>query len=379
MASTPSKLAVDSSRLAELSQQRWSTQQAQDWYAQQAWPCGCNFLPSTAVNFIAMWQAASFDLPTLKRELAWAQQVGFNTLRTNLPYTVWQADPTGLKQRMQTFLSVAARHQLSVVFCLFDDCGFSGEEPNNQQQPEPVAGVHNSRAMASPGRKALLQSSNWLKLQAYVQDIIHSFAHDSRILFWDLYNEPGNAMIFDSQGQHEFDHALEAASLNLLLDTFAWARACQPSQPLSTGGWHVPLPWVSDDTHYFEHSIDQTAFALSDIINFHAYLPRSAVQHCLNLISTYERPVMCTEWMARSIGSRIEEQLPLFQAHKVGSWQWGLVKGRTQTHIPWPAVKLSLADYQENTSEWFHDLLHDDGRPYAATEVALIQQLRQAS
>jgi len=55
----------------------WTAEQANEWYAGQPWLCGPNFLPSTAVNSTDMWQAESFDLETIDRELGWAEEIGF--------------------------------------------------------------------------------------------------------------------------------------------------------------------------------------------------------------------------------------------------------------------------------------------------------------
>ncbi len=83
---------------------QWSPETARKWYSRQPWLIGCNFLPSTAVNDIEMWQAETFDPATIDRELGWAQQLGFNTVRGFLSYVVWKADPAGLKQRFAQFI-----------------------------------------------------------------------------------------------------------------------------------------------------------------------------------------------------------------------------------------------------------------------------------
>ena len=37
---------------------KWTADnKAKDWYRAQPWLVGCNFLPSTAVNQLEMWQA----------------------------------------------------------------------------------------------------------------------------------------------------------------------------------------------------------------------------------------------------------------------------------------------------------------------------------
>lgn len=60
---------------------RWSVQKARQWYRQQPWIIGCNYIPRTAINPIEMWQQATFDPQTIDQELDWAQNIGFNTVR----------------------------------------------------------------------------------------------------------------------------------------------------------------------------------------------------------------------------------------------------------------------------------------------------------
>ena len=59
----------------------WSEKKAQDWYNDQPWLVGCNYLPSTACNQLEMWQEDTFDPETIDRELQWASEIGFNIVR----------------------------------------------------------------------------------------------------------------------------------------------------------------------------------------------------------------------------------------------------------------------------------------------------------
>jgi len=361
-------------RLEEL---RWPSERVQNWYDSLPWLCGFNYLPSYAVNFIDMWSSERFDSNRIETELSWAAQIGFNTLRTNIPFTLWRDDPRALLERIDQLLAIAHSNSIAVVLCLFDDCGFSGHAPVTGAQGSPIPGVHNSRAIASPGREAVIDRSCWPELFEYTRKLITAFGQDPRVLFWDLYNEPGNLMIFSEDGQAESDSKLEPASLELMLSVVECARSVQPNQPLCVGAWHVPMPWEKENQTFFDHPIDKAAFAVSDLINFHCYQTREMVEKALEIVKAHKRPVICTEWMARTVGSRITEQLPLFCQNRVGTWQWGLVNGKTQTHIPWPAVKLMLDHYDEQESEWFHDLLYPDGAPYCVEEVELIKRLTQ--
>jgi hypothetical protein len=79
-------------------QQRWTEAQANDWYAKQPWPVGADFLPSTAINELEMWQADTFDEATIDRELGWAEGAGMNTMRVFLHNLLWEQDAKGFQQ-----------------------------------------------------------------------------------------------------------------------------------------------------------------------------------------------------------------------------------------------------------------------------------------
>ncbi len=354
---------------------KWTKTKAWQWYDNLPWLCGFNYLPRTAVNWTEMWQKETFDLQTIEQELAWAREIGYNTLRTNLPFIVWQDDRDGLWERLDQFLNAAYKNNLLAMISPLDDCGFSGDHPYLGPQKPATSGVHNSQAAASPGRNVVMDKRQWPGVESYVRDIIATFRDDARIFVWDLYNEPGNYSIFKADGEYNFDPELENFSYDLMLDVFEWIREINPVQPLTVGGWHVPQHWVEDDTNVHTHFIDLKAFELSDIITFHAYCSSQRLKSIIQNLRKYDRPVLCTEWLARHVGSRIEDQLPIFHQEKIGCYQWGLVNGKTQTHIPWPDILNKLSDYSVNSGEWFHDVLHSDGRAYSEIEIATIKQL----
>jgi hypothetical protein len=354
---------------------KWSKEKAWQWYNQLPWLCGFNYIPRSAVNWTEMWQAETFDLSTIKQELGWARDVGFNTLRTNLPFIVWQNDRDGLWKRLDSFLDVAMENNLATMLCPLDDCGFSGDHPYLGSQKSPTPGLHNSQAAASPGRNVVMDRNQWSQIEAYVKDIVATFKDDPRILVWDLYNEPGNNMIFKPDGEQSFDPALAQFSYELMLNVFEWAREIDPVQPLTIGGWHIPVYWIEDHDNLHSHAIDEKAFELSDIITFHAYCQPERLYRIVRNLKSYDRPMLCTEWMARHTGSRIQNQLPIFHQENIGCYQWGLVKGKTQTHIPWPGILAHLANYSATSSEWFHDVFEPNGTPYSEKEVVLIKEL----
>lgn len=353
--------------------ERWTAAEATAWWEARPWVCGFNFLPSTAVNFLEMWQADTFDPSRIETELGWAAEIGFNAFRINLHPLVWEEDRDGFLERLDWTMGVAARLGIDTVPCLFDDCGFGGAEPRPGPQPDPIPGVHNSRAVASPGRARVMDRAGWPVLEAYLRDIVGSFRNDPRVLFWDLYNEPGNRMIFRAGGFAEYESGLAPHSKALMEASFAWARDEGPEQPLTVAAWTTPLPGT--DLPPYQTEIDRAALDLSDITSFHAYWAAAHVARFIDHLAALGRPMICTEWMARAVDSRIADQLKLFHDRGVGCFQWGFVKGRTQTHLPWPADLVRAHGGIATRDTWFHDVLHEDGRPYDPQEIETIRAL----
>src|SRR6478672_1167616 len=85
---------------------RWTSKRAQSWYDSQPWLIGANFVPSTAINQLEMWQAETFDPATIDKELAKAEWLGMRTARVFLHDLVWKKDAAGFKQRLDRFLAI---------------------------------------------------------------------------------------------------------------------------------------------------------------------------------------------------------------------------------------------------------------------------------
>src|SRR5688500_4796790 len=100
----------------------WTRYQVNQWYAQDGWLRGREFIPSTAMNQLEMWQAETFDTATINRELGWAESIGFNSMRVYLHHLAWEIDSTGFKNRVSEYLDIANKHNISTLFVLFDDC-----------------------------------------------------------------------------------------------------------------------------------------------------------------------------------------------------------------------------------------------------------------
>src|SRR5687768_17537456 len=323
---------------------RWSAEKANKWYAKQPWLIGCNFAPSTAINQLEMWQEDTFDLPTMRHELMLAQSLGFNVVRVYLHNLLWETDAAGFKKRINIFLDLIAEFKIKVMFVLFDDCW--NHNPSMGKQPEPKPGVHNSGWVAAPGKQRILTKEGWHHLESYTKDILSTFSGDDRILMWDLYNEPGNEGMGDE-------------SMHLLEDVFKWAWEVRPTQPVTAASWNGELKKLND----FKR-------ANADVITFHNYKDAGNLENEIKELQALGRPVICTEYMARTSDSFFHTHLPIFRKYKVGAINWGLVAGKTNTIFPWGS--------QEGTPEpavWFHDIFRKDGTPYDEKEIHVIRSI----
>ncbi|MCC2686919.1 MAG: cellulase family glycosylhydrolase [Paenibacillaceae bacterium] len=335
-----------------MSNEKWSKEKAKAWYEGIGPVRGFNYVTGTAVNSTEMWQADTFDLQTIDKELGWAKQAGLNQARVFLQYVVWEADREGYIHRMKQFLEIASGHGILTMFVLFDDCAFSGKQPYVGKQPEPVSGVHNSGWTPSPGFELALSSDQWSPLERYVKDIVGQFSTDPRVLVWDLYNEPGNSNLGDQ-------------TMPLVEAAFAWAREVEPDQPLTVG------PWGG-----ISEAMSSRLLELSDVLSFHYYgLPnRLNLSFILDECRRLDRPALCTECLHRQSGSTLIAVLPLFAQENIGWYVWGLVQGRTQTWLHW-----SSKEGFPPPAIWQHDLFHPDGTPYDAAEIDLIKSWPLAS
>lgn len=346
---------------------RWSEAHAKTWHAPQRWLVGSNYVPADAINQLEMWQADTFDPERIDRELGWAQQLGMNTMRVFLHDQLWQQDAAGFKQRIDRFLTIANKHGIKPIFVLFDSCW--DPEPKLGPQHPPIPGVHNSGWVQGPG-VAMVDPTQYRRLQQYVEDIVGHFANDSRVLAWDVWNEPDNPGGGDYDAREPKDKTALVAKL--LPQVFAWARSVAPSQPLTSGLWHDD-DW-SDPAKL--NAVEQTQIEQSDVISFHSYDWPEMFAARVKQLTGYHRPLICTEYMARGAGSTIDGVLPLAKKLDVGMVNWGFVEGRSQTIYPWDSWQRPYT--LQPPVLWFHDLLHPDGTPYRQREADILRALSRA-
>jgi hypothetical protein len=272
--------------------------------------------------------------------LAWAENIGFNVMRVYLHDLAWQADPKGFKERMDKFLQIADSHKIKILFVFFDDCW--NPNPKIGKQPEPKTGVHNSGWVQSPAKDVKLDSSKWGYLEKYVKDVLTKFKNDKRILMWDLYNEPTNSGYGDK-------------TIPLVKKTFEWAWSVRPVQPLTIAAW-------TGEFNYY--------YGWSDVVTFHNYSDAANLEAEIVRLQKMGKPVICSEYMARTNKSNFIDNMPVLKKYNVGAINWGFVSGKSNTIFPWGSKEGS-----PEPKTWFHDIFRKDGTPFDIKEIELIKSL----
>jgi hypothetical protein len=254
------------------------------------------------------------------------------------------------------------------MLVLFDSCW--DPAPKLGKQHEPTPGIHNSGWVQSPGAAALKDPAQYPRLEAYVKGVVGAFAGDPRVLAWDIWNEPDN-INGNSYRKLEPSNKVELVA-GLLPKAYAWTRAANPTQPLTSGVWEGD--WAAGAKL---SAVQKTQLEMSDVISFHNYsAPDDFEKHVLQLQS-YHRPILCTEYMARGNKSTFEGILPVAKKYKVAAINWGLVAGKTQTWLPWDSWEKPYVGREPTV--WHHEVFRTDGKPYKKEETDFIRKLTKSN
>lgn len=346
----------------------WSPEKAKAWSARTGWLAGTNYAPAYAINQLEMWQADTFNPAAIDRELAWAKQLGFSSMRVFLHHLLWEQDKDGFLERIDKFLAIADRHGIGTMLVLFDSCWDPNPKLGKQRPPQP--GLHNSGWVQSPGAKDLADPARRALIEAYVKGVVARFKDDRRVQVWDIWNEPDNTND-SSYGRNNLKQEpadKQALTLDLLQQAFAWARAARPSQPLTSGLW---LGGHKGDPAKLI-PIEKVQLAESDVISFHCYGNLDEMKRWIESLRRHGRPLLCTEYMARTAGSSFDPILGHLREQNVGAYNWGFVAGKTNTIYPWESWQKPFA---AEPKVWFHDILRPDGAPFDPREVEYIKRV----
>ena len=348
--------------LASAEPERWSVDRANRWYQAQGWLVGANYISANAINQIEMFQPGTYDPRRINSELGLARLLGFNTVRVFLHDQLWAQDRQGFQRRLAQFVAISANQGIKPLFVLFDSCWDPFPRLGRQRAPTP--GVHNSGWVQGPGAELVDDPRYSRVLYDYVTAVLSQFRNDERVLGWDLWNEPDNPARVYRKLERKDKQEIVAT---LLPQVFRWARSVDPVQPLTSGVWRGN--WGDPGAR---SEISGIQLDNSDVITFHSYGKPADFEARIAELAPLERPILCTEYLARSSGSTVEGILPIAKRHNVGALNWGLVAGKTQTYLPWDSWD---EPYTKPPKAWFSDLLQPDGRPYRDSEIQTIRSL----
>ena len=357
---------------------RWSEERAWQWHNENGWMVGTNFNPSTSINQLEFWQEDTYDPETIERELEWSAELGMNMHRVYLHNLLWDQDSIGFLERVDNYLNISESKDIKTLFVLLDDVWHP--VPKLGKQPEPIPFVHNSGWVQAPGSEILGDSSRHDELRNYVKGVISHFADDKRVVGWDLYNEPDNVASSDPEnlvnninfrGLNRGPEVKEKHiySLSLLKKIFMWAREVNPSQPLTVGLWKDSETWNDIDNL---SAIDRFAISNSDVISFHAYGDLEETRKKIEDLEQFNRPLLCTEYLARGEQNTFQIMLPLFKEKEIAAVNWGFVAGKTNTAFPWSSWQV---EFDSLPKIWHHDIYLPDKTPYDEKEIAFLKNI----
>jgi len=334
---------------------QWSEEKANGWYASREWPVGCDYVPAYAGNQIQMWN--DWDPESIDSELSLAEDLGFNSVRVFLHHKLWEQERDMFFSRIDEFLTIADRHGISTLITVFTNGG--SEERNLNEDIAPAPGIHNSIWAQTPGITIVNDTDRWNEMEAYVRDLLRTFKDDGRIIAWCLYNEPENIPAVHT--------------LPFLKKVFEWAQEVRPSQPLTATV--ITNPFTRKVKYWERFPIITFVCENSDILSYHCYdLPQDQLDF-ISMLSGFNRPILCTEYLGRTRGSRFESTLPVLKGHRIAAYSFGLVNGVTQCHYPWnDVVDGQKVPFESEPELWFHDIFRDDLTPWSESEVEWLKR-----
>ena len=353
----------------------WTKEKAWEWYNAQPWIRGCNYMPASAANRVDQWQSLGAEerFAEVERELALAEKVGFNTLRLVVEHQgfgVWLAEHDSFMSNFERYLQILARHGLRAIVVLGNDCSRPKElwelpKPGVQKYD---VGYHGGRRVTQHGSNPNAVGYTTVddpvlrpKFYDMCAELMTKYRSDDRILFWNLWNEPGNNRRND-------------LTMKDLRELFELAWSIDPKQPLAADVWTC-----RSSSPEAVHPVERLAGDLSDIISYHRYANLREQKKTIDILrARWGRPMVNTEWLARLLGDDVAMSYPLFAQERVGAVCWGFVAGKYQTYEPYEPMWTSQFTFRsadEPVTKWYHDLFRPSHHPYDPEEIAIIRRV----
>ncbi len=347
---------------------QWSKERIWEWYNSRPWIRGCNYMSADCANRVDQWQSLGFEerFKTTEEELKLMADLGYNSIRIILEFVVWDEEHDSFLERFDRYLDLCAKYGISCMVVLANDCMRPKGMEVNTLGPQKVDwGYHGGRKLSQHGNlggmghHVLDEPDKAPRYFEMVREMVTRYKDDERIIIWNVYNEVGTC------GRKE-------VSLPNLKKIFEIIREIDPIQPLTCETWSLREREIEELSEVERYGLEH-----SDIVSYHNYQSYTENIKLIKTLKQLGRPILNTEWLARSTGNNIQEMFPLFYLEKIGCYNWGFVAGKYQTYEPWNNI---WEAYEKDPSlnwdftKWFHDLYRPNHRPYDPKEIELIKK-----
>lgn len=349
---------------------RWTEKEINDWYKKLPWLRGCNYLPSNCVNRLDMWQSYQSDehLKTADKELAMCDRLGFNTVRLWLNFDAYYSEGQAFFDILEKYISLCDKHHQTVMLVCYyeEDLPYGEVFVPKETGEQKMYYTHFNRDYDLYNKlnaeKAYRHYMEYEEIKPVYFDMVETaarrYANDSRILCWNIANEPGIQ--------------LGERSIPLIEELFELVRSCRVSQPLCSDVWRG----INEDGS-FKSKEETVGFELSDCISFHSYSNYDKfTKNVSTLKKYYDRPILMTEWLNRCNHNDVHDAYPFMLEQNVACWCWGFVAGKTMTTEPWDSMWRQYeadCNIDFDFTKWQHDLYRLNGRPYDPREIDIIK------
>jgi hypothetical protein len=227
---------------------RWSVEKAAEWQRKTGWLVGCNFVPHNAINQLEMWQAETFDPFLIDKELEMGcKSLGFNTDARIPPPPSLGAGQQRLPRahRPLPFYCPEARHPCHAGAVRRR----VGSQPAARQAARSQSTTYTTQAGYSvPGFDVLNNPDRYDTCMNMYMAWSTISSTTTRVVIWDLYNEPDNMNIASYKDDYYVKHKAE---LSLELLEAKRSAGYVASVPISRSRWRPgrkARDWSSDET-----------------------------------------------------------------------------------------------------------------------------------
>ncbi|GAB5369707.1 hypothetical protein AAMO2058_001428600 [Amorphochlora amoebiformis] len=321
---------------------------------------GAQYQPSQSSNEDWWWHYDHYE-KQIQRELTLVKKaLNFTAIRVFLHSLIYKAHPPALLEKMHKFLEISSKNDLKVGFVFFDDC-WNHQGLNLSEPCLPRKGVHNGCWMASP--QDIERTTDESKIQetvnsfkAYVTDIVNEFRQDTRVVWWEIFNEP-NVDPTVPLPEGNFSNILRQSA-------YAWITELNPTQPILSC-WDENNATQINDHH--QYSLPWNAEKNEVFANFSGRMKGGIVTEAgARWYPGYEdagNPLTVIDWLSKLRmnpnalfvpGVMINWEVMVSNSNT--RWHWGSAEDSSEPAIPW------------------HQHIYPDGSPVSYTEAATIRR-----